>query len=428
MAASTESLSEAVSERSSTKAPSESIFSNRTSLLDVKTVIVESREAINLAGFYHLYWIALGIFVLSTFLINWVENGYLLGGAVAQCCFSDPWGVVAGELLMASSTLASGLCIFCPLGRFSVLRLFLPLATLVIGVLFGFQRGWSGLQRAIFLLHSLAVIMKIYAFIRYHYGRTVRRKHFREKTIKYIHFLFAPTLVYSDAFPLNVRIRKRILLERATGIALCGVAMYIVVENYIFPPLLTISTLRHLVTRETNPRFVSHVLMQVVLAYARLLLPCSAFFLLFFFFVFEYWCNLFAELTRFADRQFYTDWWNGISFYDFSTRWNVPVHRFLQKHVYRELLDTFHRSVGTARFLTFLVSSLFHELVMFIMMGPSKYTFSFVFLFQMLQLPLISVVVGSGWARRNVNLANWLFWILLVIGLPSIAISYSITA
>ena len=50
MAASTESLSEAVSERSSTKAPSENIFSNRTSLLDVKTVIVESREAINLAG------------------------------------------------------------------------------------------------------------------------------------------------------------------------------------------------------------------------------------------------------------------------------------------------------------------------------------------------------------------------------------------
>jgi sterol O-acyltransferase len=195
--------------------------------------------------------------------------------------------------------------------------------------------------------------------------------------------------------------------------------MYVVVEEYILPVVLNIGSLK----RTTN---MIEYLISTTYVYSKLLLPCNAFFLLGFFFVFEYWCNLFAELTCFADRQFYTDWWNGVSFYDFSTRWNIPVHKFLQKYIYRHLIEEYKMAKGTAMIVTFLFSSVFHELVMFVMMGPSKYMFTFLFVYQMLQLPLISLVVGTGWAKRNVNLANWVFWIMLVLGIPTVVLSYAL--
>lgn len=37
---------------------------------------------------------------------------------------------------------------------------------------------------------------------------------------------------------------------------------------------------------------------------------------------FECVCNGFAEFTRFADREFYQDWWNATSMDVFSRKWN----------------------------------------------------------------------------------------------------------
>ena len=39
-------------------------------------------------------------------------------------------------------------------------------------------------------------------------------------------------------------------------------------------------------------------------------------------------CNGFAELSRFADRQFYEDFWNSTSQDEFARKWNrcVPRH------------------------------------------------------------------------------------------------------
>ena len=226
-------------------------------------------------------------------------------------------------------------------------------------------------------------------------------------------------MLYSESYPKTDRIKKSIVLERLAGIVLCFISMYIVVEEYILPAVRNLSHIK------ASNNF-SEYLIGAAYAYSKLLLPCNAYFLLGFFFVFEYWCNLFAELTCFADRQFYTDWWNGISFYDFSTRWNIPVHKFLQRYIYRHLIDEAKYSKSSAMTITFLYSSVFHELVMFVMMGPSKYIFTFLFVYQMLQIPLISLVVGTGWAKNHVNLANWVFWIMLVLGIPIVVLSYAL--
>lgn len=90
-------------------------------------------------------------------------------------------------------------------------------------------------------------------------------------------------------------------------------------------------------------------------------------------------CNAFAELTRFADRGFYDDWWNATDFSEFSRKWNKPVHKcavssrgqpdatsFLLRHVYASTLSStsYKVSKSQAMFVTFLLSACVHELVM----------------------------------------------------------------
>ncbi len=411
-------VNELIPTKGSPKLSLESLFASRASLLDLKQLAPELPQSTNLTGFYHFYWILLSFFVSSTLFVNWFERGYLLQGTVKKLFFSDPFGVIAGEVFFLALALLSGLSVFCGPGlKFA--RSFFPASSFALGTLFGFYRKWSGLQRSIFLLHSLSVFMKIHAFLHHHRGQCVPLSKLRQKMSHFMYFLFCPTMVYSENYPGTIKIRKSIVLERILGILLCGISMYMVVEIYILPSIQRLVDLPF-------DAFEASFYLEIVYAYSKLLLPCSAFFLLGFFFVFEYWCNLFAELTCFADRQFYTEWWNGASFYDFSTRWNVPVHKFLQHYVYRHCIAEYRTSKELARLITFLISSIFHELVMFVLMGPSKYSFSFLFVFQMLQIPLISLVVGSGWAMNHKALANWVFWIMLVLGLPTVVVSYSL--
>lgn len=414
----------------------EPLFSNRPSLLDVKQLATEHALSTNLTGFYHFYWITLTFFIFSTLFVNWFEYGYLLSGNLMRKCFRDAEGVVIGELIFLVLVIVAGVSIFVVRGFIQPARYIIPVSVLFIGSSFGFYREWSGLQRSIYLLHSLSVFMKIYAFLYHHRNTSLRFSELPSKFEKLFYFAFAPTMIYSESYPKSqryhsfilfivscplFRIRKSIVLERLAGICLCGISMYVVVEEYILPVL---ERLEYMKKSSSNYDLV----LITIFIYSKLILPCNTFFLLGFFFVFEYWCNLFAELTCFADRQFYTDWWNGISFYDFSTRWNIPVHKFLQKYIYRHLIHEEKYPKRLAMTVTFLFSSVLHELIMFVMIGPGKYIFTFLFVYQMLQIPLISLVVGTGWAKKNAKLANWVFWVMMVIGIPTVVLSYALFA
>jgi len=59
---------------------------------------------------------------------------------------------------------------------------------------------------------------------------------------------------------------------------------------------------------------------------SRSILPVTLFLMLLFYMVFECVCNMFAEVSLFADRYFYRDWWNSTTFEEFNRLWNQPVH------------------------------------------------------------------------------------------------------
>jgi sterol O-acyltransferase len=122
--------------------------------------------------------------------------------------------------------------------------------------------------------------------------------------------------------------------------------------------------------------------------------------------------NVLAELTRFADRGFYGDWWNSVSWDQYARDWNRPVHNFLLRHVYRSSISALSVSKGTATFITFFISACIHELVMACLFRKVR---GYLFTMQLLQIPLVSLS-RTKLLKGRVILGNVIFWIGLFVG------------
>jgi sterol O-acyltransferase len=93
------------------------------------------------------------------------------------------------------------------------------------------------------------------------------------------------------------------------------------------------------------------------------MLPITILLVLIFYIVFENITNIFAEITLFADRLFYDEWWNSSTFEEFNRLWNKPVHNFLFRHVYLECMVKYGLGKKISQLVTFFFSALLHELL-----------------------------------------------------------------
>ncbi|KAI9343951.1 MBOAT-domain-containing protein [Obelidium mucronatum] len=221
--------------------------------------------------------------------------------------------------------------------------------------------------------------------------------------VNFVDYMAIPSLVYEIEYPRTDRFRPIYFLWKVAGTFGTFFLIVSIVEHQI-TPVLEIS---HEIT------FVTSIM--------RLLLPFMICFLLVFFIIFEFICNAFAELTFFADREFYEDWWNSTTFDEYARRWNKPVHEFLLRHVYLESMTTHNMSRHKSSLLTFFISSVFHELVM---MMTGKRLRPWLFLLQMFQIPLI-YMAGMPFIKRNRTLGNALFWFGMFLGPPLLGALYS---
>jgi diacylglycerol O-acyltransferase-1 len=81
-----------------------------------------------------------------------------------------------------------------------------------------------------------------------------------------------------------------------------------------------------------------------------------------FFALFQSFLNGLAELMRFGDREFYTDWWNSPSVGVYWRTWNKPVYQFMKRHVFSPLIGRGWSS-GWASIMVFVFSGVLHELL-----------------------------------------------------------------
>ena len=137
--------------------------------------------------------------------------------------------------------------------------------------------------------------------------------------------------------------------------------------------------------------------------------------LLGFYAMFHCWLNILAEVLGFADRSFYRDWWNAETIDEYWRNWNLPVHNWLKRHVYRPLRKRGY-SFAFSSALVFLLSAVAHEYIISI---PLRVFHYWAFLAMILQLPLVQI---SRIYTQNFPLSsfgNMFFWVVFcIVGQP----------
>ncbi|KAG9645258.1 acyl-CoA/sterol acyltransferase, partial [Aureobasidium melanogenum] len=222
-----------------------------------------------------------------------------------------------------------------------------------------------------------------------------------------------PTLVYELEYPRQEQINWWYVLEKsmATFGTLC--VMQVISQAYIYPPVAETVRMKEAgMSLEDRARQMPWIV-------SDMLFPLLLEQLLSWYVIWECVLNVLAELTCFADRGFYGDWWNSVSWDQYARDWNRPVHNFLLRHVYHSSISAFHLSKGTATFVTFLLSALVHELVMACLFKKVR---GYLFTMQLLQMPLVMLSRTKLLKGRDL-LGNVVFWIGLFVG-PSVLTSF----
>ncbi|KAG0123942.1 MBOAT, membrane-bound O-acyltransferase family-domain-containing protein [Tuber indicum] len=394
-------------------------------------------------GFFTLFWIGLFIMVLTTALRNLKDTRRVLRTSIFSMFTKAPLELAIADLFMFLSTIWSW-------GRSGYMLQHVLQAVWLAGwVHLPFHLEWQWTHQVFFTLHSLTMLMKMHSYSFYcgHLSECYKRlRTLDENNTKveptedadlrealafevtspsgrvtypknltlynFVDYLFCPTLCYELSYPRTDRIRWGKVAEKAAAVFGCIFLLTVTSEEFILPILAEAAT------RLESVNAYSDIALILLESISLLLFPFMVTFLLVFLVIFEYVLGAFAEITCFADRHFYSDWWNSTDWLEFSREWNIPVHRFLQRHVYGA--SRRHMSRPIATLTTFLISALAHELVMFCI---TKKLRGYGFVCQMLQLPII-VVQRTEFMKSQKMFNNIMFWSSMIWGLSMISALY----
>ncbi|KAI9218829.1 MBOAT, membrane-bound O-acyltransferase family-domain-containing protein [Blastocladiella britannica] len=438
--------------------PRDRSFRTRYSKLDMDRLMAERDE---FRGFYVMFWVSIAFYAAWTVLSNLQSRGILFSLDLWHGMTRGIGRAILTDLKMVSTLFGSMVLTYL-----HAWRLISPTtgAWLQISYETAFVLGWVSsiyrsnyywTQTSFLVLHTLSNFFKIHSYnstIRKLAAAEIRRRHLLRTLISadlssstssdsapvdpateaanyaeldhleavlcphgtlrypahvsltnFADYLICPTVVYELEYPRTECIRWRyVAVKAATGIAAVSV-MFLTVESHVLPIV-------------SKPQGLA----QFPGAVLHLFLPFIAMFLMTFIVLFESACNGLAELSCFADRHFYDDWYNSSTFEQFARKWNRPVHEFLHRHVYLELHKEFAVPKPKAQFLTFLFSSVLHEAAIFVITRKFRMYF---FVMQMFQLVLI-------WAarhpliRRHPVAGNAFFWFGMFLMIPTLTAGY----
>ena len=147
--------------------------------------------------------------------------------------------------------------------------------------------------------------------------------------------------------------------------------------------------------------------------------PNHLIWLTWFYLLFHSFLNTIGEILSFADRNFYNDWWNADDIVEFWKSWNLPVHRWAVRHVYKPLLN---RGFSTfqASLTVFFISACLHEYLVSVPLRMFKY---YAFLGMVLQVPLMVISQQAKYIVGK-RAGNLVVWMSLILGQPLAVMMY----
>ncbi|KAL3117116.1 hypothetical protein niasHT_007519 [Heterodera trifolii] len=220
------------------------------------------------------------------------------------------------------------------------------------------------------------------------------------------YFMFAPTLCYELHFPRTPARRKRFIVKRI--VELIGFSFVIVSlsQQWVMP----------LVKNSLAP-FSDMDVKRCVERVLKLAIPNHLIWLMCFYLFFHSFLNLIAELLRFADREFYLDFWNSESVSTFWKTWNIPVHRWAIRHMYKPFVrNGFGR--WPASLAVFATSAFFHEYLVSI---PLKMFRLWACTGMLAQIPL---GMFTDQYLKGGRAGNIVVWLSLILGQPMAILMY----
>ena len=127
--------------------------------------------------------------------------------------------------------------------------------------------------------------------------------------MNYVDYILCPTLCYELEYPRTPKRQWMELFWKTLAVFGCIFLLTITSEEFIVP-VLADSALRL-----EGVQSLSEMALILAESISMLLFPFMVTFLLVFLVIFEYILGAFAEITCFADRHFYSDWWNSCDWY-----------------------------------------------------------------------------------------------------------------
>ncbi|KAG1367645.1 diacylglycerol O-acyltransferase 1-2 [Cocos nucifera] len=224
-----------------------------------------------------------------------------------------------------------------------------------------------------------------------------------------VYFIMAPTLCYQPSYPQTICIRKGWVICQLVKLVIFTGVMGFIIEQYIDP-----------IIKNSQHPLKGNVLyaMERVL---KLSIPTLYVWLCLFYCTFHLWLNILAELLHFGDREFYKDWWNAKTIEEYWRMWNMPVHKWMLRHVY---LPCIRNGIpkGVAMVISFFISAIFHELCIGI---PCHIFKLWAFMGIMFQVPLVILTKYLQNKFKNAMVGNMVFWFFFSIyGQPMCVLLY----
>ncbi|OAA54085.1 sterol O-acyltransferase 1 [Niveomyces insectorum RCEF 264] len=225
-------------------------------------------------------------------------------------------------------------------------------------------------------------------------------------------YIVLPTVVYELEYPRSESINWQYAAEKLVAVFGIIFVMIMVSQAFIYPVVMQTVAMKE-AGMPLSARFKAFPWML-----SDLIFPFLMEYLLTWYLIWETILNFLAEVTYFADRNFYAAWWNSVTWDEFARDWNRPVHLFLLRHVYHSSISAMKVNKHTATLITFFLSACVHELVMWCIFKKLR---GYLLFLQMCQLPLVRMS-RTKWLRNRQTLGNVLFWLGLLMG-PSVLCS-----
>lgn len=192
-------------------------------------------------------------------------------------------------------------------------------------------------------------------------------------------YIVFPTLVYELEYPRAESINWPYVGEKAAATFGVIFVMIMVSQAFIYPVVMKTVAMKE---AGMTP---AERLKEFPWLLSELIFPFMMEYLLAWYVIWEAILNVLGEVTCFADREFYSDWWNSVSWDQFARDWNRPVHNFLLRHVYHSSISAMRVNKHTATIMTFFLSACVHELVMWCIFKKLR---GYLLMLQMFQLPV----------------------------------------